>query len=70
MSEPTRTPSTAALSNGSSAAASSSPACGSGTVKLLGTRESRRPAPFSSSMPGRSAAVSRPKCDRNASVVP
>ncbi len=57
-------------SSGSSSAPSASASEGTGTDSPAGMRPSMNPAPLSSSRPGRSSIVSRPKCSRKAGVVP
>src|SRR4029078_12803015 len=57
-------------SSGSSSSRNVESSDGSGTPKPGGKLPSRRPAPLSSSRPGRSPTSSSPKCERNASVVP
>src|SRR5262249_45364810 len=57
-------------SSGSSSSRSAGSSEGMGTEKPAGSDFSMRPAPLSSSRPGRSASASSPKCDRNPSVVP
>ena len=57
-------------SSGSSSARRWSSSEGTGTDEAGGMRPSMKPAPFSSSRPGRSSTASRPKCSRKCGVVP
>src|SRR5215471_15879512 len=56
-------------SSGSSSSRKAGSSDGIGTVNPGGSRPSNRPEPLSSSSPGRSPTASRPKCERNASLV-
>src|SRR5262245_17197293 len=56
-------------SRGSSSSRSAGSSEGTGTLKPAGSAPSNRPAPLSSSRPGRSDSDSRPKCDKKASLV-
>src|SRR5690606_26303871 len=65
-------PRIAARSASSSGSSSSrnAPSNGSGICSVGGSRLDSKPLPFSSSRPGRSLRLSRPKWSRKASVVP